>query len=527
MDRNCCFCGAQLPEEASFCPFCANSQIEKQMLVPPREKRKSRIVLGYAVIGVLLVIGLSLICFGREEPEKTLENPGKDTIAVKQEAQSAPQPTIADSVATVNQLEELNRETDGTGEVIKLDYKTRYERPNGSPSEGLTFTGVDAVERSDGTFRITVWIEAEQIFRAAVFEPPGGTWTQTLDPVAVGQKSIFFDMTREQLEQLSAITVRLTNYTDETRNTPNENTNWLFLQSSELQRLLGVMPTYVPESVSTPSPEPSAMPESKADSNESLGAIEVNYITSDVRPDDKSLEGVRFTEVSAVKLENEVVRFTVSLELERDCWISIFEPPDGNWMWGNEQISAGQREVSFDLSAEQLQELSAITVKVYEGGDKERVWLSITQNELRQIEGRLSGKPVQIEQTEQVFPSVGESVSVAYSVDYLNADRSICEDAQFSGLTATQVEYGNVRFTVTFELRRAMTLAVTGDWGDILEYVEANETSYSFVLTPKDLGMGGNLGIKLYCGLNGELGISDEIRTSLFVGETTLKTMWD
>ena len=196
-------------------------------------------------------------------------------------------------------------------------------------------------------------------------------------------------------------------------------------------------------------------------------------------------------------------------------------------MWGNEQISAGQREVSFDVSAEQLQELSAITVKVYEGGDKERVWLSITQNELRQIEGRLSGKPVQIEQTEQVFPSVGESVSVAYSVDYLNADRSICEDAQFSGLTATQVEYGNVRFTVTFELRRAMTLAVTGDWGDILEYVEANETSYSFVLTPKDLGMGGNLGIKLYCGLNGELGISDEIRTSLFVGETTLKTMWD
>lgn len=35
MSKQCKYCGAQLPEAASFCPHCAQSQIERKEAKPP------------------------------------------------------------------------------------------------------------------------------------------------------------------------------------------------------------------------------------------------------------------------------------------------------------------------------------------------------------------------------------------------------------------------------------------------------------------------------------------------------------
>lgn len=55
MNKKCIYCGTELPEDASFCPHCAQSQIEKVEAKSPRLWRKK------AMIGVLCVLALALI----------------------------------------------------------------------------------------------------------------------------------------------------------------------------------------------------------------------------------------------------------------------------------------------------------------------------------------------------------------------------------------------------------------------------------------------------------------------------------
>lgn len=59
--EHCKFCGAELPEGASFCPYCARSQLEKHPLCPPAPKRRRR--LGGWLAG-LLAAGLLLCAIG-------------------------------------------------------------------------------------------------------------------------------------------------------------------------------------------------------------------------------------------------------------------------------------------------------------------------------------------------------------------------------------------------------------------------------------------------------------------------------
>ena len=53
--KKCIHCGAELPEEASFCPQCAKSQMEPAVQEPPRIWRKKSAMIG-AVCAVVLVL---------------------------------------------------------------------------------------------------------------------------------------------------------------------------------------------------------------------------------------------------------------------------------------------------------------------------------------------------------------------------------------------------------------------------------------------------------------------------------------
>ena len=44
MSKQCRNCGADLPEDASFCPRCAQSQIERREVKPPRLWRKKALI---------------------------------------------------------------------------------------------------------------------------------------------------------------------------------------------------------------------------------------------------------------------------------------------------------------------------------------------------------------------------------------------------------------------------------------------------------------------------------------------------
>ena len=61
MSKKCIHCGAELPEEAAFCPHCAKSQIEKVEVKPPRLWRKKALLAlsctllaAFALLAVLL-----------------------------------------------------------------------------------------------------------------------------------------------------------------------------------------------------------------------------------------------------------------------------------------------------------------------------------------------------------------------------------------------------------------------------------------------------------------------------------------
>ena len=69
MSKQCKSCGAELPEGASFCPHCAQSQIERQNAKPPRLWRKKALI---AALCVLVLVAAALAVFLPHRP-KTYE----------------------------------------------------------------------------------------------------------------------------------------------------------------------------------------------------------------------------------------------------------------------------------------------------------------------------------------------------------------------------------------------------------------------------------------------------------------------
>ena len=69
MSKKCRNCGADLPDGASFCPRCAQSQIEKQGVKPPRLWRKKALA---AAVCVLVLVMAALAVFLPHRP-KTYE----------------------------------------------------------------------------------------------------------------------------------------------------------------------------------------------------------------------------------------------------------------------------------------------------------------------------------------------------------------------------------------------------------------------------------------------------------------------
>lgn len=67
MSKKCIHCGAELPEEASFCPHCAQSQIGKAEAVPPRLWRKK----AFFAVSCVLILALAILAYSYANRPKT------------------------------------------------------------------------------------------------------------------------------------------------------------------------------------------------------------------------------------------------------------------------------------------------------------------------------------------------------------------------------------------------------------------------------------------------------------------------
>ena len=69
--KKCIYCGKELPDEASFCPYCSRSQVEKEDAAPPKVLgRKWLTIIGLAI----LVIAAVLVLILRRQPKTYDDN---------------------------------------------------------------------------------------------------------------------------------------------------------------------------------------------------------------------------------------------------------------------------------------------------------------------------------------------------------------------------------------------------------------------------------------------------------------------
>lgn len=84
MSKQCKNCGTDLPEDASFCPRCAQSQIERRAIKPPRLWRKKALITAGCVLVLAAALCLSLAVRGWEydgEPPANIVVDGKEISA--------------------------------------------------------------------------------------------------------------------------------------------------------------------------------------------------------------------------------------------------------------------------------------------------------------------------------------------------------------------------------------------------------------------------------------------------------------
>ena len=88
MSKQCKNCGTDLPEDASFCPRCAQSQIERREVKPPRLWRKKALITAGCALVLAAALCLSLAVRGGEidasissEPPANIVVDGKEISA--------------------------------------------------------------------------------------------------------------------------------------------------------------------------------------------------------------------------------------------------------------------------------------------------------------------------------------------------------------------------------------------------------------------------------------------------------------
>ena len=139
MSKKCGNCGADLPEDASFCPHCTQSQVERSEVKPPRLWRKKAL---YGLLGALVLIVAALAVFLPHWP-KTFEGGASVTYTDKDGTYDLLISTLLDGISS-NQPQEKRMISFSVDEQSCLpDYLGVYQNGELMDPEGF----LDKVER--------------------------------------------------------------------------------------------------------------------------------------------------------------------------------------------------------------------------------------------------------------------------------------------------------------------------------------------------------------------------------------------
>ena len=119
--KHCNYCGKELHENASFCPYCMQSQIDKENTVIG--ERKSGKWLYLLVIGLLLALLIVLVCFLMRENKEISEN-HSDIAIESTEATTITTTTtepISTTVTTTTQAETTISTTETTAVTTQTE----------------------------------------------------------------------------------------------------------------------------------------------------------------------------------------------------------------------------------------------------------------------------------------------------------------------------------------------------------------------------------------------------------------------
>lgn len=106
MEKKCRYCGAALPEGASFCPHCARSLLAAIYFpVPEPPKKKSRLPLMFATFsGAAVLLAGGLLLFYRT-PEPSVEPTVLESSAEETAEETAPETTAEATYGPTNRVD--------------------------------------------------------------------------------------------------------------------------------------------------------------------------------------------------------------------------------------------------------------------------------------------------------------------------------------------------------------------------------------------------------------------------------------
>lgn len=123
MSKKCGNCGAELPEGASFCPHCTQSQVERAEVKPPRLWRKKTL---YALLGALVLIVAAMAVFLPHRP-KTFEGGASVTYTDKDGTYALLVSTFLDEISNNQPQEKRSISFSVDEQSCLLDYLGVYQ----------------------------------------------------------------------------------------------------------------------------------------------------------------------------------------------------------------------------------------------------------------------------------------------------------------------------------------------------------------------------------------------------------------
>ena len=125
--KHCNYCGKEIHEQSSFCPYCMQSQIDKENTVI--WERKSGKWLYLLVIGLLLVLLIVLVCFLMRENKEIPENHSDIAIEITETTTITTTTTlpISTTVTATTQAETTTSlSSDGWSEIGMNEYTREH-----------------------------------------------------------------------------------------------------------------------------------------------------------------------------------------------------------------------------------------------------------------------------------------------------------------------------------------------------------------------------------------------------------------